>query len=126
MRRLLPTALAAVIAAAPLAGCGHLMAPSAQTAELRETQALYLAEAAFRGSSLALEAAVDSGALKGAAAAKARASYDKAHAALLAARAAKTVGDGALANAQAGVALQAAAQVQQLAESGGGFGQAGF
>ena len=126
MRRLLPAALAAVMAAAPMGGCSHLSTPSARTVTLRETQALYLAEAAFRGSSLALEAAIDAGVLKGAAAAKARAAYDKAHAALAAARAAKAAGDHALADAQAGAALDAAAQVQQLAETGGGFGQGGF
>ena len=116
----------AVIAAAPMGGCSHLGAPAAQTVALRGTQALYLAEAAFRGSSLALDAAVDSGVLKGAGAAKARAAYDRAHAALAAARAAKAAGDQVLAEAQAGAALQAAAQVQQLAETGGGFGQGGF
>ena len=131
MKRLFALALmgAALIAAAPsLSGCAALrsVTSTAARAELTATQALYVAEAAFEGASMSLERAVDSGALKGPAAAKARAAYDKAHAALLAARQAKAAGDQALVSAKAAEATTGSGQIEQLALTGGGFGQSTF
>ncbi len=116
MKPVLRLALAAAILAAPASGCSSLgKAPTADTLQLRESQALYVAEAAFKGCSIALDAAAGSGLLKADQAAKARAAYEKAHAALLAARAAKQAGDEALAATKAAEAITQAGQVQQIA-----------
>lgn len=131
MKRFFACALAGAwlaLSAPGLSGCStlqRLTAPAAQ-AELTATQTLYVAEAAFEGASISLERAVDSGALKGPAAAKARIAYDKAHAALLAARQAKAAGDGALAAAKAAEAVADSGRIEQLALTDGGFGQSTF
>lgn len=61
------------------------------------TKALYTAEAAFQGATVALSAAVDSGQLKGERAAKALMAYDKAKEALDIARTTKQQADVVLA-----------------------------
>src|SRR5471032_2689557 len=116
MRSRLAAALAVALACAPMAGCQTWLAlRPAATTQLRASQALYVAEAAFEGASTALEQATDQGALKGEAAAKARQLYDTAHAALLAARLAKAGGDYAGELAHASDAIAQAGQVQGLA-----------
>ncbi len=131
MRKFTLAALAATaaIGCAPgLSGCStlqHLASTSGQV-ELSATQSLYVAEAAFKGASVSLETAVDRGALKGPAAAKARSAYDAAHAAIISARQAKAAGDAALASAKASDAMASSAQVQQLVQASAGFGQSNF
>jgi hypothetical protein len=119
MKRRIAAAMAVVLLAMPMAGCQTLLAlepgPSAQ---MRATQALYVAEAAFSGASLALESAVDAGALRGRAAESARGLYGQAHEALLAARQAKAAGDYALELAKASQSAAAAGQLQAAATQG--------
>ena len=96
MNREIAAAVALALLATPVAGCQTLQTPpTGASVQLRTTQALYVAEAAFAGASLALETAADSGVLQGPAAAKDRRTYDLAHDALLASRAAKIAGDSA-------------------------------
>lgn len=124
MKRYLGLALAATLLAAPMAGCSTLaMIQPAASVELTASRALYAAEAAFSGVSIALETAVDSGRLKGAAAAKARKAYGKAREALLLARATKDANTRARAASEA---LSAIAEAQQLATTGGGFNVGSF
>lgn len=68
-----------------------------QGAQMTYTKALYAAEAGFKGVTVALEAAVDSGALKGEDAAKALATYDTIKATLDKARTTKQQADAVLA-----------------------------
>jgi hypothetical protein len=121
-------ALALLTCAPMAAGCANLGLGGTPGAEssLTPAKCLYLAEAAFAGVSTALEAAVDSGKLKGASAAKARQAYGIAHDALLAARAAEKIGDASGLASKTAVALSAIATVQQLVSTGGGFGVANF
>ncbi len=116
MRSRLAAALAVALACAPMGGCQSWLAlqPAAPT-QLRASQALYVAEAAFAGASTALEQATDHGLLKGADAAKARRLYDDAHAALLAARLAEAGGDYAAELTHASDAIAQAGQIQGLA-----------
>ena len=119
MKRRLNAALAAGawLACAPaLASCQTFLAVQpAATAQVRATQSLYVAEAAFRGASAALEQASDQGLLKGPDAAKAREFYAAAHKALLAARLAKANGDFALELSGASDAITAAGRIQAIA-----------
>lgn len=128
MRRARLAAIAAValLGCAPMSACLHLGGPPAATAALTPAKTLYLAEAAFAGVSTALEAAADSGRLKGPAAAKARAAYGLAHEALVAARAAETAGDAGTLAERTAAAIAAIATVQQLVATGGGFGAGRF
>lgn len=66
-------------------------------AQMNYTKAMYAAEAGFKGVSVALETAVDSGQLKGEAAAKALKAYDNIKAALDKARTSKQQADALLA-----------------------------
>jgi len=116
MRSYLAAASAVILACAPMAGCQTWLAlQPAATTQVRASQALYVAEAAFEGASAALEQATNRGALKGADAAKARRLYDTAHAALLAARLAKAGGDDAGELAHASDAITQAGQIERLA-----------
>lgn len=116
MRSPLAATLAVVLACAPMAGCQTWLAlQPAATTQVRASQALYVAEAAFKDASAALEQAIDQGMLKGPDAAKARQLYDAAHAALLAARLAKAGGDDAGELAHASDAITQAGQIQGLA-----------
>jgi hypothetical protein len=127
-RRLAALAAIAVLAGAPaLSGCASLgIGGSPAASSLTPAKALYLAEAAFSGASTALEAAVDSGRLKGSSAAKARKAYGIAHDALLAARAAEKAGDARTLSDKTAAAISAIATVQELAATGGGFGVAAY
>jgi hypothetical protein len=121
MTRALSAVLSAALLATPLGGCQTLLAlKPAPTVELQATQALYVAEAAFAGASMALEQAVDGGALKGGSAVTARQIYAQAHDALMAARQARAVGDYARELASASAATSASGQVQSLSTSGAG------
>ena len=115
MRSHLAAALAVALACAPMAGCQTWLALQPATTQVRASQALYLAEAAFESASAFLEQATDRGVLKGADAVKARQLYDAAHAALLAARLAKAGGDYAGELAHASDAIAQAGQIQGLA-----------
>jgi hypothetical protein len=83
-------ALAALLLALPLADCANLAQIAPQTTADAE-KALALAHLAYDGAGTALLNAADSGALRGADAAKARALYDQAGAALDAADSADAV-----------------------------------
>jgi len=84
----------AATAAAGCSGCAILANDrGVLSGTLVDEKALYAAEAADFGAEAAAEAAADSGLLKGAAAASAQSALDKAHAALVAARAAYAAGD---------------------------------
>lgn len=102
MKLLALAALAAIaVMGAGCSGCSTVeKAVSAVTSDQAvlgsttlDEKALYDAEAGFYGISVALEAAVDGGYLKGQNAALAAAAYEDAHKALLAARAAYAAGD---------------------------------
>ena len=119
MKPRVAAALAATLslACAPgLTGCqtGLALQPAASD-QLRASQALYVAEAAFKGASASLEQATQQGLLKGAAASKARDLYDQAHAALLAARQAKADADYALELSGASDAITSSGQIQAAA-----------
>jgi hypothetical protein len=114
MNRTIAAALSLALLSVPMAGCQTLAALEPANVQLRSSQALYVAEAAFTGASLTLETAVDRGVLKGADAAQARKLYGEAHDALLAARQARASGDFALELAKASQASVAAGQLQAM------------
>lgn len=118
-------ALALLTCAPAVSGCASL-GIGQSSSSLTPAKSLYLAEAAFSGVTTALEAAVDSGKLKGPVAAKARTAYGLAHDALIAARAAEKIGDSRTLADRTAAALSAIATVQQLVTTGGGFGVANF
>jgi len=120
MIRRLGTAIAVLLILAPACGCTTLQRLTGVQArvELAADQSLYAAEAAFQSASIALDQAIDRGALKGGAAAAARAAYGKAHDALLAARKAKASGDAALAAAKTVEVLARSGDVERLAQTG--------
>jgi hypothetical protein len=109
MKKLLACALLSL--SVPLAGCAGFLGGLDSTPVLQNTivdeKALIVAEAAFDAGSTVLEAAVDDGHLKGAAAAQASAYYTKAKAALDVARAAQKAGDSK-------TLLEASIEVQSL------------
>jgi hypothetical protein len=82
--------------------------------ELRAAQALYVAEAAFNGASAGLDGATSQGLVKNQDAARARALYEQAHAALLAARQAKASGHFAAELARASDAIAGAGRIEAL------------
>ena len=118
MKRLRSAALALAILAAPLGGCGVLQnaTGAVPTVQLRATQAEFVAESTFAASSKVLEASVDSGVLKGPAAAKAKVLYDESHDALLAMRQALAVGNSTLAAAEAQQSINTSSQLNALAK----------
>jgi hypothetical protein len=121
MKRTVTAALAAVltlVCAPALSGCQTWLAlQSSASVQLHAAQALYVAEAAFKGASAALDEAAARGLLKGADAAAARDLYEKAHAALLAARVAKAGGDYAAELSNASAAIAGAGQIEALADT---------
>jgi len=104
----------------PLAACNTVpteLNTGVLSHTLTDEKALYAAEAAFKGVSLALNSAVDAGLLKGTNAAKAKTYYDGAYAALLKARELQRVGNTGSAAEQAAVVLGYAAELQRLLTS---------
>jgi len=98
--RIRPVAAALILAlSVPLAGCSILgpggvnstPAPFVNTSV--DEKALYVAETAFKGASLAIEQAVDSGLLKGERAAQVAVHYETAYTVLLVARDAQKAGN---------------------------------
>jgi len=98
----IPVALALMITVPVLSACTTLTPATAASIELKADKALFIAESAYAGALVTVEAAVDSGALRGEDAAKAASIINEAYAALTAARTAHSVGKTALATAQAG------------------------
>ena len=110
MKRLL---IALAIASAPMAlgACSTLSVAVSSTAD---EKALYVAESAFKGAVLSVEAAVDSGQLKGENAQKASMYLSQARAALLKARQAYAISDAVTAKSNADLAISLLANIGTL------------
>jgi hypothetical protein len=98
----IPVALALMITVPVLSACTTFPPASAASIELKADKALFIAESAYAGALVTVEAAVDSGALRGEDAAKAAVIVEKAYTALTAARAANTLGKSAVVAASSG------------------------
>lgn len=109
-------ACAAALSFSALAGCSTFGISDRPILEqtVIDEQALYVAETAFQGVSLALESAVDNGLLRGENAATAQGYYRGAYEALQAAREAQEVGDSGTLLQQSILVQQYAAQVFNL------------
>lgn len=88
-----PLGLSLMLLCTPLAACETLPRLPTPQSTLVDEKALLAAEAAFQGVLIGVSAAVDSGALKGADATKARVGLEKARSALLVARRTKATAD---------------------------------
>lgn len=114
MNRLLIACAAALCLAAPLSACAPVLQSSPLEQTLVDDKALLAAEAAYFGVGTLVEAAVDSGALRGERAAQVAVLDRQAYAALATARQAYAVGNAASYRAAAAAALGAVADIQRL------------
>ncbi len=108
-------AMAAVTLSMPLGGCQALKSLGGGAPATNADRSLYAAETAFDAASTVLDQAAATGTLTGVAAAKARAAYEDAHAALAAARNAKTAGDRTLETAKSVEAIARSGEAAKLA-----------
>jgi hypothetical protein len=107
----LPLAWALIAAPIALGGCSTL---SVAVSSPADEKALYVAESAFAGAVLSVEAAVDAGRLKGSDATKAAAYLKQARSALLKARAAYAISDAAQSKSQADLTVALLANIGTL------------